>query len=1086
MPITTFGLFVREFHSRIARAKRELTPGIQLALIYRAMQKVDLSFFGTPDRDPSPSVAERIARVIAGVRADGIMPSDFRDDLEWLENNEGGPRYSREKLSDMYEIYSEYLRLLGRSWDDHPGRIAELATRLTRDDNATFRSAYPDVTSIVVHGFREFTLPETDILRLVANVSDLQVLIYLDYEESNGPLYGNFDEVVHRLRKSGYRAQRLDALDERISEEERRPFSHHMRKNLFRTDERIENSSFDNLLSVYGFHNREEEVQGICALLKRMILADGIPPERICVATYDLEPYSRLFAEHLASHGIPSITAASSMLDRSGLLAAVLAALAVPAGSYERHDVVRAVTSPYLDFGSEIDAAALVEASGRLRIRRGRMAWGRRIDQRISFLRARMTSMDDPDEQQAIQSELDTLDRAATSIALLAEALDPFSRRMTPAEFRIAFRHLIGRLRVADRILSVRAEFVPQGRAEHDWNRIHDELERDTRALSACLNMVDEMTEFFEVEYGPRSELVTSKPGRYGEGRYPLDFYIDWIRTAALQTPWKLREGHGQGVLVTTTRDIQGLEFDAIIVCGLVDGEFPSIYVPESFLGKPLQHAAERQIRRERMEFYGAITSFRERLLLTYHRYESEARVVRSSFVDALLRITTVEDSARVFDVDELRVIREEARRGGTLPALLDPLADIVTHESLAEEIGATLWSGGDIHRMDDVLREEMAQHLAHTVHVEMGRHGNEKGFAGEFMGIIGGALTGDEQAILRGRRHRDYSPSQLELYARCPFKYFARRILHIVPAADYDVTITPLERGILLHSVLFKLYTELRDRQELPLTQQRKAWALARARELALREIEGIVFEHPYWQIDQERLLGSELLGGLLKRWIDDDVARSEEGKTSLIPEFFEVDFGGRNASGREIDGRLSTGEPVRVHHLSLRGRVDRVEIARRDDKVYFAVADYKTGRAPTRGDVNDGTSLQLMLYIEVIRRLLADNLDIPLENVLPVGGFYYELDARRVATAMKTVFVPNELKSNKKNPDGLVQTSRMATDPETPEDLLDIIDAVLTRAEEYVEGIARGQFPLTSREVGKVCRSCEFEPACRIRGKD
>lgn len=1083
MPIATFDLFVRDFHSRLVPMKRDLTPGIQLALIYRAMQKIDLAFFGSADRDPSPSVAERISRVIAGVRADGIMPSDFKADLEWLDTHEGEPGYNREKLSDLYEIYSEYLRLLTRSWSDHPGRMADLAARLAADRNGTFRAAFPDITSMLVHGFREFTPPETVMLQQLAYVTGLQVLIYLDYEASNGPLYGNFDEVVARLHIAGYRSEALDALSEVVTEEERRPFGHHMRKNLFRTDERIENSSFDGLMSVHGFHNREDEVQGICALVKSMVVMERIRPERICISTHNLEAYGRLFSEHLAAHGIPLVMAASSTLDRSELLAALLAALAVPAGSYERRDVVRAITSPYLDFGPGIDAAALVEVSGRLRIRRGKQAWGRRIEQRMAFLRGRMGGLEDQDELQAMRTELGTLARALAGMTALADVLDPFSRRMTPVEFRTSFRRLVRRLRLADRILEARRALELRARTPQDWNRIHDELERDTRALAASLAMVDEMTEFFDVEYGPASELIATNPGRHGDGRYPLDFYIDWIRTAALRTPWRLREGHGQGVLVSTARDIQGLEFDAVVVCGLVDGEFPSRYVPESFLGKPLQNAEDRQIRRERMEFYGAVTSFRNRLLLTYHRYSGDTRIVRSSFVDALLRITTLEASERVLEIDELRGIRNRARQGENLPPLADPLGDIVTYEALAEEIGATLWSGGNVPRMDSTDGEEMAENLRHTVRVERERHGDPEMSTPEFSGIIGDALNDQERETLRQRRDRNYSPSQLELYARCPFKYFARRILHVVPTADYDVTITPLERGLLLHSVLFKLYSELRDRDALPVTLARKEWALARARELAQKEIEGIVFEHPYWQIDQERLLGSELLGGLLKRWIDDDAQRAEDGKTTLVPEFFEVDFGSRKKGGGGVDGRLSTGEPVRIHSLNLRGRVDRVEIARRDNTVYFAVADYKTGKAPTRRDIKEGTSLQLMLYIEVIRRLLAEHFDLSLDDVQPVGGFYYELDARKVATDMKAVFVPNELKINRENPDGFVKINRRSGEPESIDDLLDIVDEVLGQAEEYVDGIAEGRFPLTTHDITKVCRLCEFEPACRIR---
>jgi len=1083
LPIVTLEGFVRDFHNRLQPIRRELTPGVHLALIYRAMQKADLSFFGGSAGTPSAAVAERIAHVLAGVRRDGIMPSDFKRDVAWLHDHPEAHGYNLEKLDDLYQIYSAYLELLNRSWSDHPGRMATLASLLQQDHSAIFRRAYNDVSQIYVYGFREFSTPETALLSRLAQVRDLEIVIHLDYEESNGPLYGNFSDAVSALTNARFRRTEIDRLEEQVDESTRKPFGHHMRRNLFRTDERIANASFDDLITLYSFHNREEEVQGICALIKRLVLNEGIAPQTLCVVTHNLEKYARLFAEHMAAYGIPAAIAQPSTLDRSGLMSALLAALAVPAGSYERRDVVRAISSPYLDFGPDVDPSAVVDAAAHLRIRRGRVAWERRIGQRLLFLKGRMAEIDDPDEQRGVQTEMESLERADRSVQVLADALDRFASRMTPDEFRRAFRRLLGRLGIADRILDVRRRLEQGARTPQDWNRVHNEIERDTRALSAALRMVDEMTEFFEVEYGPSSAFVNAPGRRRGDGRYSLEFYVDWLRTAAMQTRWSTREGHDQGVFIGTPGDIDGLDFNTVFVCGLIDGEFPGRYIPETFLGKPLPNAQDRQLRRERMEFYGAITAFERHLVLTCHRFAGATRIVRSSFIDALLRITTLENSGRVVDVDELRVVRARARSGADQGELLAPFGDISTFEGLAEEMGATLWSGGEIPEMASQQARDLAANLMHTVRVEGSRHGEESSRLPEYAGVIAEALDASERATLYERIGRNYSPSQLELYARCPFKYFARRLLRVVPTAEYDVTITPLERGLLLHSVLFRLYSELRDSDELPITSEKRDDVLARARELARQEIEGIVFDHPYWQIDQERLLGSDLLGGLLRRWIDYDIDRFAGGNTSLIPSFFEVDFGGGKGPRGGIDPTLSTAGPVTIHTVKFRGRVDRVEVARRGDRIYFAVADYKTGRAPTRADIHEGMSLQLMLYIEVIRRLLAEHFSLPLEDVQPVGAFYYQLDTRKVAADMKAVFVPNELKTSGARPEGLLRAARNSSDPETVDDLLALVDEVVARAEGYVEGIATGQFPLTTRDVNVVCRSCEFEPACRVR---
>jgi len=1095
IPIHTFRSFVGEFHDRLAPAKREVSPEIQIALMERAMRSVDLSFYARGG-NPSLGVVEQITRVINGVRADGIMPSDFARDLEYAEETpESG--YDIAKLRDLYNIYAEYLRLLRAHWIDYPGKMALLNTALFNDRNAAFRRAYPRMRTILVHGFSEFTFPEMSLLHQLGFVEELQSLIYFDYEQGNGPLYGNFDEVIDKLTAGGYGLLDLDPLEIDIPERERRPFKHHMRRNLFRTDERIENSAFDRLMNVYGFFNREEEVQGIAALVKSLVLDDGFLPERICITTLAMNRYGDLFREHLAAHGVPANIAVSFPLERNSLVTALFSALNVLARDYDRRDVLRAVTSPYLSFGEGVDPAALTDAALKLRIVRGRYSWSRRIERRADFLRSRLMRIADEEDRRGIELELETLGRADRSIRAVQSVLAEFDHRMTPTGFRAAFLRLIAKLRATENVLRLRHNLEARTRTPQDWQRVHDEIERDTRALARFLRLLDELTEFFQTQEPPVAdgtgtgkeegmgtpddiqvpeERTTSDDGE-GEHLHPLEFYLEQLRTAAALAFYQIREKHDYGVLVAPIEQMRDMEFDLVIVCGLVDGEFPSTYIPESFLGKPLPKAQDRQLKRERVDFYQAITEFEKRLVITYPRYAGETALVRSPFLDAFLRITTVEESGRALMLDELRVVRDRFRRGEAPIPHTEFLSYLATYESLAEEAGTAIWNGERIPRID--AAEDMLDNLRHTARVERDRFeariNGEESLAREYRGIITEALTPEERQELAQLRAHEYSASQLELYARCPFKFFSNRILNVNPPATYDVTLTPLERGALLHTVLFKLYTKLRGEGALPITPETREEVIRRAREIAEEEIAGIVFDHPYWRIDQERLLGGDLFGGLLEEWIDADIDLGEE-KTVLEPAFFEVTFGQKIARGGDMDRELGAPHEVELHDVKIRGKVDRVEVYQRDEDLYFAVADYKTGTPPTRREVGEGTSLQLMIYLEVIRYMLAERFGLPPENVKPAGGIYYQLKARGMEVKPTYLFVPNELKND------IIRMRRSARDPETVQELESIVQSVFENAKEYVEGIAAGDFGLTVRDTNVVCRNCDYQSACRI----
>jgi hypothetical protein len=139
-----------------------------------------------------------------------------------------------------------------------------------------------------------------------------------------------------------------------------------------------------------------------------------------------------------------------------------------------------------------------------------------------------------------------------------------------------------------------------------------------------------------------------------------------------------------------------------------------------------------------------------------------------------------------------------------------------------------------------------------------------------------------------------------------------------------------------------------------------------------------------------------------------------------------------------------------------------------------FFSIVDYKTGSSvPGKKEIEEGTSLQIPLYLHAVEQMLraAGRTDLA-----PAGGFYLRLRddvEMRPAVAAETYrgrAFPANARYKQFVPDGPA--------------LREMIDTVRRTAEGYIAGAARGIFPLTTPErVERLCGYCPYRTACRIQ---
>ncbi|MBI1807727.1 MAG: exodeoxyribonuclease V subunit gamma [Ignavibacteria bacterium] len=1019
-------------HSLLCPPKRFVSGPVQAVLINEALQScaVSLGYFrlrGRAHKLPRGTF-QKIIDVINTLKEKGVYRASLYAEIESTDIEE------RDKLQDVLSIYNAYEMLLGDRFIDTAGMLKEVNERWVEVDAATlFRPHFGNVNVIVVAGFDEFSDPELTMLYNCSTIERLAMLVSFDYHLNNDEVFGHLKENYMKFLEMGF--QKITTLDDGNA------FVEHVTKHLFRYEAEAPKMKCRETVTLLDASTREEEVELIAKLIKKLALDN---PDRdlskICVAMHQPQIYTSLFREVFERFGIPANITDRYYLDQSPLVVSTLALLSIHQNNFRVLDMIRALSSPYFRFTTDtgsIDAGNLYEVSSRLKISAGQTAWLNRIEQRLATLREEIHDEDDEIQVDQLRREEHMLLKARSDVQALARLLHRFDGLMTPVQFKEKLLSLLDEVHVVEGILQAQSSLAG---TEH--------LERDTRAYQKFLNFLDEFLEI--LEFDENHQVVERLP-----------FYVERVKTAVSQARYNIRQKYGYGVSVTSFDETRGLRFDVMIIAGLVDGEFPPTYKPEILFSPSRRAQKERyHLNEHRYLLYQALTNFTEHLYLTVPRSDAEVDLVPSSFLEALVRIVDLEDcrgtkpewvTSGIFSEDEL--LRHVGKTIGQALDQNQPLAEVV---------------------LPDVKKDlhEMFDHIHHAIVVERSRMHADPiatyGLVEEYNGKILDRVSADARKALEGFRNRVYSITQLESYGKCPFQFFSNKVLRLTSVNELEEGMSPLERGGILHEILFEFYTRRREKNLPPMsecTDQEFQMSVDELIALANRKLEALNIPDVFWDVDKELVLGSSTRKGLLREFLDAE----REASFIVKPAYFEVAFGSRVGSKKTTDVQLTTEHPLRAGDVQLRGKVDRIDIG--DDT--FKIIDYKTGSTLARREEIDlGMSLQLPMYLYAVEHLLATQLGRALSGG---AGVYYKLTSPvKECLGIGTMEQRKKVFTARSNNKELV-----ANDQE----LRDIIDRATRYVNEYVDNIARGKFPVEPKKPEQVCTHCDYKTICRIQ---
>ncbi len=962
---TAFSYFVPNGSSKI------IGDSFRFLIFYQAFNFSSLRFFINPNsnRKESLHTVRWLSQIVFGLKEDGITPEKLFEELI----NQDPAIVNEAKFQDTYSVFQKYEELL-KEYDvfDIVSAMKYCTEKISdygRDsDTHPVLPFFDKEEAIVLSYFFDFKAPEVEFLTSMLNFRN-PLAIYLDFDENNGPLFGNFIELIGLFKQKGFLTISLPMPE---LDGTRLPPSIFIRKYLFNNFGYFQNPDLSKQVRIYSCENRFNEVAEIVRLCNYLIQLKGYKPSEICIVTKSPEKYVPIFREAFNREKIPLNATERFKLSTSPLVLSIFAVFDTVLNNFRFSDLRKVFQSFYFRFYEtnsdsskprllDIDSLLSAMISMRLIGGAGKEYYRFRFEKRISSYKEaiqRLRNVQNPDETEIkdLERKLQVFEKAYEVLKTVLDYFDFEDTYYTPEEFSRLVHRILKKFHTFE-VLQQTIDFslneLPNLELEDKIIKL-EEVERDSRAFSKFLKILDEFVFYLNRGY------------RKKERKFKLSELVELFKVLVFSEKFQLSIKQNYAVNLTSIEQTRGIPFKVMILCGAIDGEFPSRYNPEIFLGKKLGKTEKRHFENERYEFYLFLTNSpasldegNNEIYIFYPRRDVKREYVRSSFINFLLDlIGKTEDEAIVHLHSTLSLTDDIFELAPWKQYLLTP-DELFLKMAFPDK----LFSWNSI--TEYPLNVELEESLLNS-------------FAKDYL----------EKVI-----SEPVSAEFFEDYIHCPYKFFARRILRLQkPQFDFDMFLTNLERGIILHQILSRFYKYLAKEQ----AEKNRSAAIIRIKDFEFNPVYLDISDYSHYEsvlgqitdevldafesfssffdLERERFFSkSRSKLGIVQRWLSYEISKIEQKQ--FTPIIFELPFGFRRArfSLPEVSVKLDS-----KHEIKLIGKIDRIDYAETsfdgNPQIEFWIIDYKFSKSECKSlsDVLKGRSFQMPFYAIAFSEIL------------------------------------------------------------------------------------------------------------------
>ena len=678
-----------------------------------------------------------------------------------------------------------------------------------------------------------------------------------------------------------------------------------------------------------------DEILTVAKQLLRLAEEEGLDFQDAGVVARTLDPYLPWIREIFPAHGIPFHTPAREPLHRFQRVRAVLALLDLPVRDFPRAAVIDLMASSHFNSPGILGGAAEPRpelwdvATRSLGIGRGMGEWRRLERYRDNGLQLNL--VDEEDDNRRLRVE-------PAQVRLLLDTVEALHAELSALPPAGLWSDLAARWR------SIIDRFLVPGPDERE-----DEVIRAIDDAFAGLAALDAVG-------GPVAlpDFVAALRKALDRGSAPL------MRVAV------------PGVQVLDAGAARGIPFRALFLVGMNDGVFPRTIREDPFLPDRARRTLETDLGckispklagydEEKLLFALLSDAAAERLCYTWARADMAGRALaRSWYLRGVAPAAGAQGDATDAggDATNERSIPKSVLGKRDAPPFDHP------RWLLPEELAVRrALSSEDPRPQTRIAGASMENFERSLAAIRVLDHAG--GAPGPFDGVTG-PLPEAWDHLLKRR----VPPTTLEAYGRCPFQYFATRVLRLerLERPEWKAPIQALEQGQLCHKILQKFYED----PDRTFGEDWREWLDAAATQVLSAFEEHSPTGYPAaWETAKEEMLK------MLREVVRAD--RHEMLGSGFRPVGLEQD----------LSAQLDANWPEDLRGLPLKGRLDRIDHDAGRNRYRVIDYKYKSGKAPGMLDRNpmraalQAQRLQLPLYV-----LLAAGSETSLESGSGVDG--------------------------------------------------------------------------------------------------
>ena len=1025
-------------------------------------------------------------------------------------------------ISRIYAAYNETLEQFQLS-DTDADQLRAL--NLLRGELNGMKFTLPwleGVKLLVLDGFFDFTPVQGEILKLLIPIIP-DVIINVNRDEKNREIFRPFEQTLDHLKSIA----EFEVISETEYSPVAKALSG-LRSRLFNPaiDHAVTDTSLDDHSSstgsirVMACTNRVVEIHAIAREIKRLILMEGYSLSDIALVVRERASYEETILEVLDHQRIPCGLERRRPLAEVPAIRAVVKLLMLvreygdDAARIRVAELADLIKSGYFRL-SEAELLLLLDRFSRVEDERAssrRPNWigkwdADELENVVAFVggeirvegwlaRARQLARrgfrwdeideirDEPEAESEIDESSDepgssTTDNRAGSMRSsrsgqrVAREVDPASiawaalqierlarlirdvpRSGDPDRLRRGLMNLLAQLQFAEQIRSGYRAYEDQPQAASAAATLDLRgLEGLRRALAGATKSL-QMTARDPETPSAMSDLI--------------DETLRCVRAQTLQ----LTGANRDGLKVLEATDVRGLRFRAMFIAGLVEGGFP-LRPPRDWIyphdererlkqyGLTLEDISPDSLLKEEHYFYQAACRATEHLYLSLPMMVDETETVSSYYIEEVVRAAapipvqteTVRadydgrDLFKATTTDELAIaiVRQEERR----------LHRASREGTLAPAV---------VNRIAGWARERGIISPSASERIEVERERNSSAF-GRFDGAI---LKMRLAALLAGLYGKDhlFSASELSLYGRCPFKFFAQKTLGLEPRGEAALDLSALDAGKLLHEALKIFFEQHRGKRLLSTDRDKLKEQIREAADAVFDKHERMVppLNPQVWKLDR----GIRKL--VLDQFLEDELEVQEEtSDVDMRPTYFELGFGMKledsdpSSVDRTVVFERADPNEQRNEQTFVRGQIDRVDVAADGTALAY---DYKLSKGARLEDMSSGRDLQLHIYLSALEQIFLPDSRI-------AGGGYYAL--RGAEKGRKK----GMYRSSMMRYTGIGKTTKSNLEDSEWHELR---EEMTKRIWEFIDGMRRGSFLVRPTAPEQSCPWCDFSAVCRF----